>query len=44
MDSKPNHWNREIRVPFKKVMVWDMLFFVLGVGVGMGIGAFLIAN
>lgn len=44
MSTKPSHWNREIRAPFKKVMAWDTLFFVLGIGVGMGIGAFLITN
>lgn len=38
---KPNYWNKEIRAPFKKVMAWDALFFVLGIGVGAGIGAFL---
>jgi hypothetical protein len=36
-----SHWTREIRAPFKRVMAWDMLFFVLGIGVGAGIGAFL---
>ena len=39
--QKPNHWQYEIRAPFKKVMAWDTLFFVLGIGVGAGIGAFL---
>lgn len=36
-----NHWNREIRAPFKKIMAWDMLFFILGVGTGAGLGAYL---
>jgi len=39
--EKQNHWNHVVRAPFKKVMAWDTLFFVLGIGVGMGIGAFL---
>lgn len=39
--TKPSHWNYVVRAPFKKVMAWDMLFFVLGIGVGAGIGAFL---
>jgi hypothetical protein len=39
--EKPNHWQHEVRAPFKKVMAWDALFFVLGIGVGAGIGAFL---
>lgn len=43
MNTK-NHWNREIRAPFKRVMAWDTLFFVLGIGVGMGIGAFLVTS
>lgn len=36
-----NHWNHEIRAPFKKIMAWDMLFFVLGIGVGAGIGVYV---
>jgi hypothetical protein len=39
-----SHWNREIRAPFKKVIAWDVLFFVLGIGVGLGIGAFLVTS
>jgi len=39
--SKPSHWNHIVRAPFKKVIAWDLLFFVLGIGVGAGIGAFL---
>jgi hypothetical protein len=35
-----NHWNREIKAPFKRIMMWDGLFFVLGIGVGAGIGAY----
>ncbi|MEM3143824.1 MAG: hypothetical protein QXG67_00905 [Candidatus Nitrosotenuis sp.] len=34
-------WNYQVKAPFKKVMAWDTLFFVLGIGVGAGIGAFL---
>lgn len=44
METKQSHWNREIRAPFKKVIAWDALFFVLGIGVGAGIGAFLATN
>jgi hypothetical protein len=40
-DPKPSHWNYEVRASFKKVIAWDTLFFVLGIGVGAGIGAFL---
>lgn len=39
--KKPSRWNYEVRAPFKKVIAWDLLFFVLGIGVGLGIGAFL---
>jgi hypothetical protein len=39
---KTIHWNYEVKAPFKKVMAWDALFFVLGIGVGAGIGAFLV--
>ncbi|WP_179368426.1 hypothetical protein [Candidatus Nitrosotenuis sp. DW1] len=39
--QKSTHWNYEVRAPFKKVIAWDALFFVLGIGVGAGIGAFL---
>ena len=34
-----NHWNHEIKAPFKKIIAWDVLFFALGIGVGIGIGA-----
>jgi len=40
-DPKPSHWNYEVHASFKKVIAWDTLFFVLGIGVGAGIGAFL---
>jgi len=39
--QKPTYWHYEVRAPFKKVIAWDVLFFVLGIGVGAGIGAFL---
>ncbi|HEY8110573.1 MAG TPA: hypothetical protein VIG05_06885 [Candidatus Nitrosotenuis sp.] len=39
--QKSTHWNYEVRTPFKKIIAWDVLFFVLGIGVGAGIGAFL---
>lgn len=39
--QKTNHWNYQVRAPFKKIMAFDMLFFVFGIGVGAGIGAFL---
>lgn len=35
-------WNHTVKAPFKRVMAWDMLYFVLGIGVGAGIGAFLV--
>ncbi len=38
---KSTHWDYEVCAPFKKVIAWDVLFFVLGIGVGAGIGAFL---
>jgi hypothetical protein len=41
METKLTRWNYQVRAPFKKVIAWDMLFFVLGIGVGTGIGAFL---
>jgi hypothetical protein len=42
MEAKLSRWNYQVRAPFKKVMAWDTLFFVLGIGVGAGIGAFLV--
>ena len=42
--TKQSHWNKEIRAPFKRVIAWDVLFFALGIGVGLGIGAFLATN
>lgn len=41
METKTSRWDYQVRAPFKKVMAWDTLFFVLGIGVGAGIGAFL---
>ena len=41
MRITPNHWNYKVSAPFKKVMAWDVLFFILGIGVGLGIGAYL---
>jgi len=38
---KTSHWDYQVRAPFKRVIAWDVLFFVLGIGVGAGIGAFL---
>jgi len=42
--QNPNHWDKEIRAPFKKVIAWDTLFFVLGIMVGIGIGAFVVGR
>ncbi|HXG14061.1 MAG TPA: hypothetical protein VNK25_02925 [Candidatus Nitrosotenuis sp.] len=42
--DKPSHWTYEVRAPFKKVIAWDALFFVLGIGVGAGLGAFLVTQ
>jgi hypothetical protein len=42
--TKPSHWAYEVRAPFKKVIAWDTLFFILGIGVGAGIGAFLVTH
>ncbi|MDC8437726.1 MAG: hypothetical protein LV468_01850 [Candidatus Nitrosotenuis sp.] len=39
--KKPSHWHKEVRAPFWRVMAWDTLFFVPGIGVGAGVGAFL---
>jgi len=39
--QKSTHWDYEVRASFKKIIAWDVLFFVLGIGVGTGIGAFL---
>lgn len=39
--TRPNHWNHAVSATFKRVIAWDMLFFVLGMGGGAGIGAFL---
>ena len=38
---KTNHWDYQVKAPFKRVIAWDALFFALGIGVGAGIGAFL---
>lgn len=39
-----SRWHKEVRAPFWKVMAWDTLFFILGIGVGAGVGAFLVVG
>ena len=42
--SKISKWDTMVHASFRKVVSFDLLFFVMGLVVGMGIGVFLIAG
>jgi hypothetical protein len=37
-------WNKMVHASFRKVVSFDLLFFCLGVGMGIGIGVLLFNN
>jgi len=39
MDARlmPQHWEQEVRAPFKKIIAFDLLFLALGAMIGSGI-------
>jgi len=39
-----DNWDRMVHAPFKKVVKFDLFCMGLGVIMGMGIGAFLVAG
>ena len=43
-DPKESTWNKMVHAPFKKVVAFDLICMGIGVVIGMGIGAFLIAG
>jgi len=45
-DKKPkvSKWDTMVHASFRKVVSFDLLFFGIGIVVGMGIGVYLIAG
>ena len=37
-------WDKMVHATFRKVMAFDMLFMVLGIGIGTGLGAYLVTS
>jgi len=44
MKTQTNTWNKMVHAPFKKVIKFDLFFMALGVMIGMGAGAYLVAG
>ena len=42
--SKVSTWNKMVHAPFKKVVKFDLICIGIGILIGMGIGAFIVAN
>ncbi|MCV0430312.1 hypothetical protein [Nitrosopumilus sp.] len=42
--QKISTWNKVVHAPFKKVIKYDLFCMVLGVMMGMGIGAYIATN
>lgn len=42
--QKNNTWNKMVHAPFKKVVKFDLICMGLGVMMGIGIGAYLVAG
>ncbi len=39
-----NTWNKMVHAPFKKVVKFDLICMSLGIMMGIGIGAYLVAG
>jgi hypothetical protein len=37
-------WNKMVHAPFKKVVKFDLICMGIGVAIGMGAGAYLVAS
>jgi len=37
-------WNRMVHAPFKKVVTFDLICMGIGIIIGMGVGAYLVAG
>ncbi len=42
--DKISKWDSTVHASFRKVVSFDILFFALGLVVGMGIGVYLLAS
>ena len=42
--QKSNTWNKMVHAPFKKVVTFDLICMGLGILMGIGIGAYLVAG
>ena len=38
------NWDKMVHAPFKKVVKYDLVCMAIGAVIGMGIGAYLVAN
>jgi len=43
-EPKKSKWDTMVHASFRKVVAFDLLFFGIGIVVGMGIGVYLIAG
>lgn len=41
---KVKNWDKMVHAPFKKVVKFDLICMAIGIVIGMGIGAFIVAN
>ncbi len=41
---KVKNWDKMVHAPFKKVVKFDLICMGIGIVIGMGIGAFIVAN
>lgn len=39
-----NNWNKMVHAPFKKVVKFDLICMGLGIMMGIGIGAYMVAG
>lgn len=42
--QKISTWNKMVHAPFKKVITFDLICIGLGIMIGIGIGAYLVAG
>ncbi|HXW03261.1 MAG TPA: hypothetical protein VD651_03255, partial [Nitrosarchaeum sp.] len=44
LEQENNTWNKMVHAPFKKVVKFDLICMGLGIMMGIGIGAYLVAG
>ncbi len=42
--QKTSNWDKMVHAPFRKVIKFDLICMGLGIVMGMGLGAFLVAG